>query len=433
MQAFQNAPVEIWQNIIHHVLYDPIAFLDDPYYPGCNLHTAYNEWTDGKRLCKLEAQRGTLRLVSRSWKVLADLHQWRYFQPVRCKDMSQQLEWALSTRRLDFYCLCSGGGRVRESRVSDAFHTCPRHKESWISQYQRENPELCSATFDLATIVHIQDSLELDFAIQDTPIKNFFPRLRALSVGEYNAPQKHLLGVSTTLTFFSIRLVPEHYKERYEKPLKFPVLRTLHVEVDEEQNFDSLIQWKMPLLAHAELTVPSVEQYDLRATFFKHIGKNLVRLSLRTYEKSHLHPERYWEWMPKLEYISVTRLTLKWGFYPLPPDYPLRTFGLVEESVPNVAWSRRNTGTIAEKWKTISTIADCHSWEDLTKWLKVTFPDKPPDLDKLTKGYEHEHRGVHCWECIHLLLWKCKKNGLRYEDITGRTWAEYFHAKGVRL
>ncbi|KIM20020.1 hypothetical protein M408DRAFT_30725, partial [Serendipita vermifera MAFF 305830] len=427
----QKVPVEIWQEIINHVLCDPIVFLDDPYYPGCNLHTAYNEWDDRKRLCKLEVQRGTLRLVSRSWKVLVDSNRWRYFEPSRCKNMTQQLDWALSTRRLDFHHVCSGGEHIpRDEDYPDAYE---RWIVGWTHQIKLQNPELCSATFEQATIVHIQKGIKSNSPNHDTPIERIFPRLRALSVGKYNVLSMHLLGVSTRLTFLSLRLVTGIEDEKYEIPLSFPSLRTLHLETGYERDLDPLVQWKMPLLAHVELKVPFTQEYYPHTAFFKHIGKNLIRLNLYTYEKSHRHPEKYWEWMPRLEYISVTSLTPNWGLFPPPPDHPLRTFGLVEESIRSMIWSRKNTGDIAGKWKTISTIADCHSWEELTKWLKVTFPDKPPDLDKLIKGYDHAHRGVHCWECIHLLLWKCKENGLRYEDRTGRTWAEYLHAEGVQL
>ncbi|KIM20021.1 hypothetical protein M408DRAFT_30726 [Serendipita vermifera MAFF 305830] len=431
-KAIQNTPVEIWQEIIEHILYDPIAFITDPYYPGCNLHTAYNEWTDRKRLRKLEAQRGTLRLVSRSWKDLADLHPWRYFQPLHCEDLSQQLAGALSARRLDFHFLCPGSDHLPGSQDYDVCTACAQNRAGRRLHFEHQNAELCSATFEQATIVHIQERTELDCVIQDAPIQPLFPRLRALSVGEYKVPGKHLLGVSTNLMFLSLRLAPGHHDEKYEIPLRFPALRTLCLEVEDEEDFDPLVQWKMPLLAHVELKVPFVERYDRRDTFFTQLGKNLIRFSIHTYARQHLSPETYWMWMPKLEYLSVDRLSSKWAFSPPPPDYSLRTFALMEEDIRYTAFARKNSGYIAERWKTLSTIADCHSWEDLTKWLKATMPDNLPNLEKPAASYDHEHRGFHCWECIHLLLWKCKQNGLRYEDRTGRTWAEYFQAAGVQ-
>lgn len=101
-----NTPVEIWQEIINQILFDPILFLHDPFYPGCNYHTALNEWSDTTRLLKLEVQRGILRLVSRSWKRLADLSQWRYFEPYRCNDVNQERLQSSKARRLEYPTLC---------------------------------------------------------------------------------------------------------------------------------------------------------------------------------------------------------------------------------------------------------------------------------------------------------------------------------------
>lgn len=101
-QAVLRTPVEVWHKIIDHVLYDPIAFIIDPYYPGCNLHTAFSKWSDRKHLRKVEAQRGTLRLVSRSWKESIDLRHKKYFEAYRYDNTTQQLAWSHSADRLEF-------------------------------------------------------------------------------------------------------------------------------------------------------------------------------------------------------------------------------------------------------------------------------------------------------------------------------------------
>ncbi|KIM19680.1 hypothetical protein M408DRAFT_193879, partial [Serendipita vermifera MAFF 305830] len=81
-----NTPIEIWKEVIDALLYDPVVFSCDPYYPGCNLHTALNQWNDWEHLRNLEVQRGILRLVSHSWKSLADSYPHRYFEPIKSKE-----------------------------------------------------------------------------------------------------------------------------------------------------------------------------------------------------------------------------------------------------------------------------------------------------------------------------------------------------------
>jgi hypothetical protein len=65
-------PVEIWAEIFDHLLYEPGMVEKTPFYPGCNPHTALIEWCNEARLQQVESQRRLLRLVSYTWKILAD-------------------------------------------------------------------------------------------------------------------------------------------------------------------------------------------------------------------------------------------------------------------------------------------------------------------------------------------------------------------------
>jgi hypothetical protein len=72
MSAIAITPVEIWAEIIHQALFNPAIFQSDPFYPGCNLHIALREWHDYAPFIEARRCRATLRLVSKSWKVVVD-------------------------------------------------------------------------------------------------------------------------------------------------------------------------------------------------------------------------------------------------------------------------------------------------------------------------------------------------------------------------
>src|SRR5277367_677293 len=78
--AIAIAPVEIWIEIVDHLLSDPILFSTDPFYPGCNYQIALEEWQNEGRLMEIAKQRATLRLVSRAWKYVIDLRNNRFYQ-----------------------------------------------------------------------------------------------------------------------------------------------------------------------------------------------------------------------------------------------------------------------------------------------------------------------------------------------------------------
>lgn len=70
-------PIEICLHIFGYLLDDPSVFHPNPFYPGCNPHTAMRDWNYYSRLLELARQRRSLELVSKYWKRVVDLNRGR--------------------------------------------------------------------------------------------------------------------------------------------------------------------------------------------------------------------------------------------------------------------------------------------------------------------------------------------------------------------
>ena len=86
-------PIEIWAEIFDQLLHDPVVFDPDPLSACRNPHTSLRRWYNYPLLEVIEKQRRVLRLVSLTWKSLADKHPSRYL------DTKQSLETELRTVR----------------------------------------------------------------------------------------------------------------------------------------------------------------------------------------------------------------------------------------------------------------------------------------------------------------------------------------------
>lgn len=275
-QAVLKAPIEVWQEIIDHVLYDPIAFLTDPYYPGCNLHTAFNEWNDRRRLRRLEAQRGTLRLVSRPWKDLIDSRPWKYFEPCFCSNATQQSAWAQSARRLNLDNVCVASEHVAGSWVNQC-EECLYYK-SRIPAIN-DNFNLDARPFG-ATIVRmpVREKGGLYFEVQYSPLDIYFPNVRALFIWYRDGSRLQPVSLFSRLTFLSLCLDMGAPLDEDEVVVRFSALKTFNLELLDDERIDFLEQWDMPLLAHFQISMSSFGSnvtsfFTLLAQIGKKIGE----------------------------------------------------------------------------------------------------------------------------------------------------------------
>ncbi|KIM20024.1 hypothetical protein M408DRAFT_310608 [Serendipita vermifera MAFF 305830] len=393
-RAVLKTPVEVWQEIIEHVLYYPIAFLTDPYYPGCNFHTAFNEWTDRRRLRKLEVQRGTLRLVSPSWRDLIDSRSWKYFEPYLCGNTIQQSTWAQSARRLDLDNVCI----AIENIIEDSSSRCDEcgykkiHVPA-ISDVTNFNPHPFRAT--ILSMPFYEG--KLCSKIQYSHLDIYFPNVYSLFAWYRDSFEMPPLNLLASLTFLSICVDIGGVPTQDEIIPPFFALKTFHLEILDDERIEFLEQWEIPLLAHLQISIPSsAPTIAYLFTLLARIGKNLVRLCLRIYEEYVDLPGDFWEVMPVLEYFGTTVLKGDSSF-PIPPvGHSLRTFAVVEEGN-YTDEAREITSRLVGLWKTLDTIeiylaekgilsSVTQNWNlgihESSWWLTIAYPSEAKEVSK---------------------------------------------------
>lgn len=409
--AVSRTPVEVWREIIDWVLFDPILFLTDPFYPGCNLHSTLIDFSDHQRLVDLSFQWATLRLVSRPWRNAVDRSPWQYFEPSRddYKCLQYSTSQLKSARRLEFY-------KSREDHILANTQLCYACQDDYLEVEDDTMEYLLRLTNGpvRAKILRVSLSLRGQNAYSSSinQLVDALPHLRALFLTTYTSPTLSLLNLFSRLEYMRLQLhlEPGDFTMVAPRGYSFPVLKTLQVEMIKYSMADLFVSWEMPLLTHLHLK--NAKGGRLLAsiqTELDRIGANLVSLRLQSNEGFFSLPENIWKTMPRLEYLGVSRLMET----PIPPPlgHPLHTFADLEGFTPSdVSYS------IVEDWGMLSAFADLHNWkkapDDFTGW------DGPFDLN-------HFHVDVDwCWMCIKTFYMSCRQRGLRYEDCTGRTFEE---------
>lgn len=431
LSVFTEIPVEIWGEIIDHILFDPILYLSDPFYPGCNPHTALNDWCDAERLLRLEFQRGILRLVSQPWKYLVDSSRWQSFQPDRSRDTNQKLWQSQTARRLEFYGTCSSCSGLWGTKGAQC-HGCAACYDG--TNHREPFPNFDNYTFKAEILRLPYWEQTLGFMRSNTGrLKIVFPHLRALFISVHTTLIGHILELVSSVTFLSLQLDSRRNRLAYRSPkeqschISLPV-KTLQLLVSDDTDRDFFEEWDIPFLAHLEWRAVSFPQRSMIKFLIK-FGKNLVTL--------HIHdqcdyllviPQDIWELLPVLEYFGATEIlkmsTLEASLPPAPPScHPLHTFALLEKET-SVDRSILNALEIIETWTMLKTIADSHSWANV--------PQDLTDREVEVIDSDHQHCANPCWECILALHMACEERGLRYEDQCGRSFME-FHSCDPRV
>ena len=424
-----RTPVEIWQQIIDQVLFGPIIFFSDPFYPGCNLHTALNKWSNRKHLLNHEIQRGALRLVSQSWKALVDASTWQYFDMYRCRDIAQQRHQSLSARRLDMTRICA---ECKNSLGSRAYQCdqCTEHVECGWESSRLHIPLLDDSRFkaEILALPYWRES-KLFMDLHASRISHIFPNLRALSISVDAVPADHLLLLFSRLKFLNLQLdkaAPGLGVAEPAYPLSRVVLpiSTLRLLVSDAANIYPLRHWDMPFLVHLEYRTLELDMPQI-STIGGDVWRRLISLRL-CWEWDYVDfPGDMWVALPVLQYLGTTTLRNVQG---PPQSHPLHTFAILEDEG-NMDEAREQVWSLIEHWKDIITIADSHSWEDdippgyavsLQAAVRYTTFEHGHNDDSF-----HGHDNPACWECLIRLDTRCAEYSLRYEDRMGRTYLEF--------
>lgn len=424
MSAITETPVEIWREIIDQTLFDPILYLSNPFYPGCNPHTALSEWCDTRPLLKQEVQRGILRLVSRSWKYLVDSSRWQYFEANCWEDTTQRAQQSQAARRLEYYRTCSDCGRICGSRPAQCYN-CADYVDCIQNKGLISSSDICLFKAEILRLPCGEETLE--FIRSNTGrLKTVFPHLRALFISFNANTICDILELVSSATFLSLQIdstsrpPPHQFSKENHDYISLPV-KTLQLLVSNDAYCDLLKEWDMPFLAHLEWRAIS-SPLHLLSRFLANIGKNLVTLHIY-HECDYLTvSQNIWKLVPVLEYFGATEFktltTVESSLPPPPPPgHPLHTFAILEEET-HLERSRIDALWFVKTWEGLKIVADSHSWANL-----------PPDfINREVLGAfesDHVHRESPCWQCILPLHVACEERGLRYEDRSGITFSEF--------
>ncbi|KIM25074.1 hypothetical protein M408DRAFT_223342 [Serendipita vermifera MAFF 305830] len=410
----KNTPIEIWKEVVDALLYDPVVFRCDPYYPGCNFHTALTQWNDWKHLRNLEIQRGILRLVSRSWKSLADSYPQRYFEPIRSRDYGYQVAQTLSARRLHLGMFCSSCGCVWLCSCG----VCDECYENLSSESPVESSllsQLAGSLFNVEILSLPDTELRMGILGTDpTKLSVQLPNLRSLSINGTSYELATAMIAFPNLVFLDLEVEPLSMQHTPGFRATLPSLRTLRLQVWDLGGLSELSKWSMPKLSHLDLAARG----DFAPLVFQFVevqGRNISSLRLQSDYLLAL-PENFWGQVPQLQYLGTSCLEfLDDEQRRLPKGHPFCTLGILEqEGIMEEA--RTAVMHYQRRWETIKTIADSHSWKDV--------PADFLELSREVDAYAHTHTRSPCWRCMAGLYRICAEAGIRYEDRAGTLYEE---------
>lgn len=373
-----NTPVEVWREIIDHALFDPVLYLTDPFYPGCNLHTALDDFSNHQYLFKLACQQGRLRLVSHSWKKAVDASPLKYFEPYRDKSnhLDHSLAQSKSANRLELYDPSDNHIPVNARTQCG---TCLKYRMSSLNIntfmtlfMDLKNKPLAARIPRLPNWFQYREYLE---ANEGQGI-NLFPNLKALFLKLQDLPIPGMLGLLSRLEFLSICLtfIDFDAAEEGSQGFRFPFLKILQAKISDQVGINFLAKWEMPLLAHLHLmSTEGEETMTSLGPFIDGVGANLISLRISCVDAYIRLSDNMWEKMPRLEYLGVSRVET---LIPPPLRHPLHTFANLEAL--SLTTARESIYAAIQNWGALSTIAELHSWKNAPDDFEYIC-DKNPD------------------------------------------------------
>lgn len=415
--VIKSVPVEIWKEIFDHILYDPVIFLTNPFYSGCNPHSALHDWTDATCFRKLEHQRGLLRLVSRSWKVLADATRYRYFQTHRSTEPVQSLYSKLAFR-VEFQPYWGICGCVQDEECA---------VDALLNKGLYDLSSLATKEPLKSQIIELGDVRALEASRLSHNIQVTYPDLKSLVVFVDKRQLEHFLDLFTSITFLSLVIgnsEDSSTREAIERVIALPVI-TFQLDVSFCDNTAFLLGWEFPLLKH--LSIKADERHQ-SADFFAHIlrtnGQTLLSLRIEMPLVFVSLPPNLWTQLPALEYLGLTATdpstppTLPY------PGHPLRTIGVLEPAGRDF---RREVSELITGCENLLTVGDCHNWKEMPE----DYDPSSFSADKFDHAHDEDELGGYetdlCWICVQALHSVCLDRGIEYMDHAGITYDAFLH------
>jgi hypothetical protein len=401
--AIEIAPVEIWAEIFSHLLFDPIAFRTNPFFPGCKYHSALEEWQNPSRLLRIARQHASLRLVSRAWKSLADAYPHQIFHlKMNSVDVHQaqirsatrlQVEWCKCPKECD----CAEIYATSKKLLGEVCNTLMGSdsmtriliipEKAWARTMEPSSSETPSRV--IAGVKALEVSGDLHF---NPPIFSMYPNLIYLRL---DLGSNDLHSVSAT----------------------FPALTTLILSAESCPSVENF-NWIIPNLQHAELTDNNAErEIPLLQRFLGKAWPKLISLKANTTWIDQCLPSEFWSHLPNLGYLGVSWLKEDDNLVPPPDGHPCEMVGNIENTY--VGDARSILFKFARGWKGLKVISDMHCWDEL---------DQPISDDCLVRQSTKFHGycdAATCCRCIENAAYYCTEQGIRYEDHMGMSLDEH--------
>lgn len=408
-------PVEIWAEIFDQLLYEPALANPNPFYPGCNPHTALIDWFDQTRLRKVERQRRILRLVSQTWKAVADRSIYQFYETVHSDAFSLAHPMLLSASRIHLdveqaICCCS------------SLCTCVIRGYATIqglpSQLKivREVLQNAPADFQVShrtLMVSFWWWIRIAGYDGDKSPNSWLSQISALFLAGAKAT-KDITNICPRLTFLSIQLLSVENSPDFH--LSFPELTSLVIHIPEIEELNAFKTWDIPKLQHLWITHGMGGIISQLNEVFETKRPCLLSLGLRSFDRSSSFPHDIWSQVPSLLYIGFGWF-YKDNISPPPNTHPLRILAFLQ--VHTYRFPRGDLGDVLSQWKNIEVVADVHRWEDFSSICPAA-GNQPV----------HVHGLPVCFTTADSI---CSQHGIRYEDRHGRTFAEFKASSAVSV
>jgi hypothetical protein len=413
-------PLEIWTEIFGELLYEPALVNPSPFYSGCNPHTALIEWYDETRLQQVERQRRLLRLVSHTWKAIADRMIHQFYQLSRGKAFYLADQKFLHASRIHLgvrqeICACHGSCAC-DFRNYSGLGIQPQDF-GHVEQILQDAPTEFQLPLKTLMIPYYWWDKMVGL-YGDKPIASRLSRLSALLLAGANLGRS-IPSICPKLTFLSISLQGLHFTDSSHFGLDFLHITGLVICMWGSGDFQAFASWNLPKLQHLSITYGSRDPSDQLREFFKTERSSLSSFALRPFSSSifqytgnshHLPPE-IWSGAPNLLYLGLASFGMDTIKVP-PSIHPLRTLAFLQLNP--YKFPRAVLGSILSEWNNIKVVADVHRWEDL-----------PSSRSKAFNDPNHIHFGAVCEYCLILANSICSQYGVRYEDRYGRSLEEF--------
>jgi hypothetical protein len=411
-------PFEIWAEIFDHLLYDPALANSNPFYPGCNLHTALREWHDEARFQKVERQRRLLRLVCRAWKAIADQTPHQFYQLSHSQASHLADPMFLRASRMH---LC----------VKQDLCICHDTCECTLRSYH----VMSASRWQLDNVRQVLQNIPPDF---QPPLRTlilspyWWPRASGFDGVKSMAPwlsrvSALLIPTETTanqisnlypnLTFLSIQLKARSFGDPSDFHLNFPKLTALVIYIWYNDTFQVFKSWRLPKLQHLWIKYGPNVLSDQLVELFDRERPSLLSLALHYPLNLCRLPPEIWSRVPNLLYLGLNSFKMKRIASP-PSTHPLRTLGFLQVNLEY--FPRDRLERVLSQWHNIKVIADVHRWEDYP-FTSLRRPDRhihPPFIPT-------------CHSCIEMATLACSQYSVRYEDRHGRSWEEFMASTGT--